>query len=68
VQHLVLSGRNISGDHRALASYRVMNIAMSIGQVAAVIAQVSLQSDVDVSQVSREAVQEVLIGLGCKLF
>lgn len=68
VQHLVLSGRNISGDHRALASYRVMNIAMSIGQAAAVIAQVSLQSGVDVSQVSREAVQEVLIGLGCKLF
>ena len=36
--NLVLSGRDISGSHRAHASYRVMNIAIAIGQAAGTMA------------------------------
>lgn len=68
VEHLILSGRNISGDHRALASYRVMNIAMSIGQASASVAQASLEAGVGVGMVSKEAVQTLLTDLGCTLF
>lgn len=67
VRHLILSGRNISGDHRALASYRVMNIAMSTGQAAALLAKASIEACVDVSEVPFKTVQTLLIDLGCDL-
>lgn len=44
IKNLVLSGRNISGTHRAHASYRVMRIAMAVGQASGAIACVLCRS------------------------
>jgi hypothetical protein len=65
VENLILSGRNISGSHRAHASYRVMSIAMAVGQAAALIAKASLDAGVPVSRVKAEDVQKLLIARGC---
>jgi hypothetical protein len=46
VENLILCGRNISGSHRAHASYRVMCIAMAIGQAAAMTAKASVEKDI----------------------
>lgn len=67
VENLILSGRCISGTHRAHASYRVMNIAMAIGQAAGVIAGVSVQKGVAVSGVAYDDVHKVLVAQGCCL-
>jgi hypothetical protein len=67
VENLILCGRNISGSHRAHASYRVMCIAMAIGQAAAMIARASLSGNVPVSGVQAKDVQELLEKAGCKL-
>jgi hypothetical protein len=67
VENLILCGRNISGSHRAHASYRVMCIAMAIGQAAAMIAKASLDDNVPVSGVKAAAVQGLLEKAGCKL-
>jgi glycine/D-amino acid oxidase-like deaminating enzyme len=63
VENLILSGRNISGSHRAHASYRVMSIAMAVGQAAALIAKASLDAGVPVSRVKAEDVQKLLMAL-----
>ena len=68
VENLVLSGRCISGSHRAHASYRVMNIAMAIGQAAGTMAAVSIKSNVPVSQLDYRSVQKALEAQGCVLF
>ena len=67
VENLILCGRNISGSHRAHASYRVMCIAMSIGQAAAMIAKLSIENDVPVSKVDYLDVQKLLCNAGCVL-
>lgn len=68
VGHLVLCGRDISGTHRAHASYRVMCIAMAVGQAAAMTAKASLDAGVDVAQVDPAAVQRLLTECGCDLW
>ena len=68
VGHLVLCGRNISGTHRAHASYRVMCIAMAVGQAAAMTAKASLDAGVDVAQVDPATVQRLLTECGCDLW
>ena len=67
VENLVLSGRCISGSHRAHASYRVMNIAMAIGQASGTMAAVSIQKDCRVSQLAYADVKASLEKQGCKL-
>jgi len=66
-ENLVLAGRCISGSHRAHASYRVMNIAMPIGQAAGVMAAVSILDDVPVSQIDYAHVKAALEKQGCRL-
>lgn len=68
VEHLVLCGRNISGTHRAHASYRVMCIAMAIGQAAALTAKASLVAGVDIAHVDTAQVQRLLESAGCELY
>lgn len=68
VEQLILAGRCISGTHRAHASYRVMNIAMAIGQAAGALAIASLQTDTPVSAVDHREVQKLLEQMGCDLF
>lgn len=67
VENLILSGRCISGSHRAHASYRVMNIAMAVGQAAGVMAAASLRDNVPVSRLNAASVQALLRGQGCVL-
>lgn len=67
VENLILCGRCISGSHRAHASYRVMNIAMAIGQAAGTMAAVSVQDNSPVSELKASAVQAKLRAQGCRL-
>ena len=67
VEGLVLCGRCISGSHRAHASYRVMNIAMAIGQAAGTMAAVSVQGNIPVSELKAAAVQSKLREQGCRI-
>ena len=67
VDNLVLSGRCISGSHRAHASYRVMNIAMAIGQASGVMAAVSIRDAVPVSRLEYLHVKAALELQGCQL-
>ena len=67
VDNLVLAGRCISGSHRAHASYRVMNIAMAIGQAAGTMAAVSIKDQCCVSKLNYAHVKESLEAQGCNL-
>ena len=67
VENLILCGRCISGSHRAHASYRVMNIAMAIGQAAGTMAAVSVQGSIPVSELKADTVQAKLLEQGCRL-
>lgn len=67
VEGLVLCGRCISGSHRAHASYRVMNIAMAIGQAAGTMAAVSVLGNIPVSELKADAVQAKLREQGCRI-
>ena len=67
VENLVLSGRCISGSHRAHASYRVMNIVMAIGQAAGTMAAVSVKDDCGVSELDYSHVKAALEAQGCEL-
>jgi hypothetical protein len=68
VEHLILCGRDISGTHRAHASYRVMNIAMAIGQAAGIMAASSIGQNVPVGEIDTKDVQRRLQEAGCSLF
>lgn len=68
VENLVLAGRCISGTHRAHASYRVMNIAMAIGQAAGTMAAVSIKNNQPISELEYEPVRASLEAQGCRLF
>ena len=67
VENLVLAGRCISGSHRAHASYRVMNIAMAIGQAAGTMAAVSIKDNSKVSELEYAHVKASLEAQGCNL-
>lgn len=67
VENLLLAGRCISGTHRAHASYRVMNIAMAVGQAAGVMAAVSIRTGAPASMVDYAPVRAALEEQGCVL-
>lgn len=59
VEGLLLSGRNISGSHLAHSNFRVMPIAMAVGEAAGAAAVLSLKNgqllrDVNVSDIQKE--------------
>jgi hypothetical protein len=60
IQNLLLSGRNISGTHKAHASYRVKGIAMATGQAAGVAAGLAASEKVPLRQVPIDRVQHRL--------
>lgn len=66
--NLFTAGRCISGSHRAHASYRVMNIAMNIGEAAGVAASLCLDCNMTNKELDYKKVQEVLTGRGIELF
>ena len=66
--NLLLSGRCISGTHRAHASYRVMNIAMNVGEAVGIAAALSANTGVPVSELDVKSIQDVLAARGVDLF
>jgi len=65
---LLLSGRCISGTHRAHASYRIMTIAFALGEAAGVAAALSVKKGVAPRELGAKAVQEQLAKNGAVLF
>ena len=63
VDGLLLSGRNISGTHRAHASYRVMGVALATGQAA-----VSARKGCVPRKLDYRGIQAALGDCGCQLF
>lgn len=68
VEGLLLSGRNISGTHRAHASYRVMGVALATGQAAGYAAALSARHGVTPRELDYHLVQEALKNYGTQLF
>ena len=68
VDNLLLSGRCISGTHRAHASYRVMAVCMATGQAAGTAAALSARAGVAPREVSVRDVQAVLEKNGAELY
>ena len=68
VNGLLLSGRNISGTHRAHASYRVMGVALATGQAAGTAAALSAQHKVPPRELDYHLVQQALTQYGARLF
>lgn len=66
--NLLLSGRIISGTHRAHASYRVMNIATCIGEAAGISAGLCVKDNISPKELKAEKIQEVLAQKGVNLF
>lgn len=67
-RNLYTAGRCISGTHRAHASYRVMNIAMNLGEAAGVAAAVCIREKSDNKAVGYKKVQTALAERGIDLF
>lgn len=68
VENLLTAGRCISGTHTAHSSYRVMNIAMGIGQAAGVAAALSAQEKTTPRGLDYRLVQKKLTEMGVNLF
>lgn len=67
ISNLCLSGRNISGTHRAHASYRVMRIASAIGQASGTTVACALKDKCSIQNVKAHSVRELLKEEGVKL-
>lgn len=67
VNGLLLSGRNISGTHRAHASYRVMGIAMAVGQAAGTAAALCVREKICPAALDVRLVQRELEAAGAVL-
>lgn len=68
VDGLLLSGRNISGTHRAHASYRVMGVALATGQAAGTAAALSALEGCTPRKLDYQKVQAALTDYGARLF
>lgn len=68
VDGLLLSGRNISGTHRAHASYRVMGVAMATGQAAGTAAALCAREGCIPRKLDYHKVQRALEVYGAQLF
>lgn len=64
LQRILTAGRCISGTHEAHSSYRVMPVAMAIGQAAGVCGALAAKSGVTIREVSYRDVREELLGQG----
>lgn len=68
IDGLLLSGRNISGTHRAHASYRVMGVAMATGQAAGTAAGLCAAEGCMPRELDYRKVQQALETYGAQLF
>lgn len=67
-ENLFTAGRCISGTHRAHASYRVMNIAVNLGEAAGVSAALCLKKHESNKTLNYKDVQKALADKGIDLF
>jgi len=67
IDGLLLSGRNISGTHKAHSNYRVMPICCGIGQGCGTAAAVAIQNGVSLRDVDAAEVQKLLLEDGVEL-
>lgn len=68
IENLIVTGRCISGTHRAHASYRVMKIVIPLGQAAGIAAALSVKKQVIPRNLLARDVQEVLLESGAVLY
>ena len=68
VDNLLLSGRCISGTHRAHASYRIGGVCFATGQAAGVAAAVASQENVSPRSLDVKLVQDALVKQGAVIF
>ena len=68
IDGLLLSGRNISGTHRAHGSYRVMGVALATGQAAGIAAALSVKENCVPRQLDYHLIQKALAEYGTELF
>ena len=67
INGLLLSGRNISGTHKAHSNYRVMGICLNIGVGVGTAAAVAVQTGRELRDVDIQAVQQILLKNGAEL-
>jgi len=67
VEGLLVAGRCISGTHAAMSSYRVMPVAMAMGQAAGVCAAIAADGGVTPRSVAHRDVQRELARQGANL-
>ncbi|HBC89402.1 MAG TPA: pyridine nucleotide-disulfide oxidoreductase, partial [Lentisphaeria bacterium] len=60
IDGLLLSGRNISGTHKAHSNFRVMSICLNIGHGTGVAAALAAKKNIQPRKVDAREVQEIL--------
>ena len=68
IDGILLSGRNISGTHRAHASYRVMGVALATGQAAGIAATLCTKENCQPRNLDYRKIQKALKAYGTDLF
>lgn len=68
VENLLVVGRCISGTHLAHASYRVMNIAMAIGQAGGVAGALAAANGISPRALDPHLIQQALTRMGVELY
>ena len=68
VEGLLLTGRCISGTHRAHASYRIMTICFALGEAAGIAAALSARHQLSPRALGYRPVQQQLCKNGAVLF
>lgn len=67
IDGLLLSGRNISGTHKAHSNYRVMGICLNIGVGVGTAAATAVQAGVELRNADIKNVQQILLANGTEL-
>lgn len=60
IEGLLLNGRNISGTHKALSSYRVMPIVMNMGHAMGIVAAMCVEQGKKPLELNIHMVQDAL--------
>ena len=68
LEGLLVTGRCISGTHRAMASYRVMSICMAMGEAVGIAASVCVKNECTPRNLNVGQLQEVMVRKGIQLF
>lgn len=67
IDGLLLSGRNISGTHKAHSNYRVMGICLNIGVGVGTAAAVAVQNNTELRDADISQVQQILMKNGTEI-